>query len=154
MPVNRRAFIQSVVTNKSISLRDASCTLGILIFKNSMSRTVVSRTTLDLLLSLWTTSTWEEIQRNALGRRVFIQSAVTNKRITLLDLRIFTFLKFDEPNYRFQNDFGFAIVSVDDLDLERNSKKCPSVVEFLYRVWSLARGLLCVMQVAHPDFFF
>ena len=59
----------------------------------------------------------------------------------------------DDPNYGFQNDFGFAIVSVDDLDLGGNSKKCPSVVEFLYRVWSLIRGLLCVMQVAPSEFY-
>ena len=40
------------------------------------------------------------------------------------------FIKLDEPNYRTQNDFGFAIVSVDDLDLGGNSKKCPGAVEF------------------------
>ena len=68
------------------------------------------------------------------GRGVFIQSVVTNKRISLCGasctLRIFIFLKLDEPNYGFQNDFGFAIVSVDDLDLGGNSKKCPGAVEF------------------------
>ena len=31
----------------------------------------------------------------------------------------------DDSNYGFQNDFGFAIVSVDDLDLGEKSKKCP-----------------------------
>ena len=40
------------------------------------------------------------------------------------------FILLNELNYGFQNDFGFAIVSADDLDLEENSKKCPSVVEF------------------------
>ena len=40
------------------------------------------------------------------------------------------FILLNELNYGFQNDFGFAIVSVDDLDSEENSKKCPSVVEF------------------------
>ena len=40
------------------------------------------------------------------------------------------FIQADEPKFRTQNDFGFAIVSVDDLDSEENSKKCPSVVEF------------------------
>ena len=40
------------------------------------------------------------------------------------------FILLNEPNYRTQNDFGFAIVSADDLDSEENSKKCPSVVEF------------------------
>ena len=66
----------------------------------------------------------------------------------------FYFSKVDERNYRTQNDFRFAIVSVDDLDLDENSKKCPSVVEFLYRVWSLTRGLLCVMQAAPSEFYF
>ena len=32
------------------------------------------------------------------------------------------FLKVDEPNYRSQNDFGFPSVSVDDLEMEVNSK--------------------------------
>ena len=40
------------------------------------------------------------------------------------------FILLNELNYGFQNDFGFAIVSVDELDLEENSEKCPSVVEF------------------------
>ena len=53
----------------------------------------------------------------------------------------FYFIKLDEPNYRTQNDFGFAIVSMDDLDLAENFIKCPSVVECLYRVWSLIREL-------------
>ena len=35
----------------------------------------------------------------------------------------------NDQNYGFQNDFGFAIVSADDLDLEEDSQKCPSVVE-------------------------
>ena len=39
------------------------------------------------------------------------------------------FILLNELNYGFQNDFGFAIVSADDLDLEEDSKKCPSVVE-------------------------
>ena len=43
------------------------------------------------------------------------------------------FILLNELNYGLQNDFGFAIVSTDDLELEENSKKCPSVVEFLYR---------------------
>ena len=40
------------------------------------------------------------------------------------------FILLKKLNYGFQNDFGFAIVSADDLDSEENSKKCPSVVEF------------------------
>ena len=44
------------------------------------------------------------------------------------------FILLNELSYRPQNDFGFAIVSVDDLDLEENSKKCPSVVEFFVLV--------------------
>ena len=40
------------------------------------------------------------------------------------------FILLNELNYGFQNDFGFAIVSVDDLDLGGNSKKCPGAVEF------------------------
>ena len=39
------------------------------------------------------------------------------------------FILLNELNYGFQNEFGFAIVSADDLDLEEDSKKCPSVVE-------------------------
>ena len=56
---------------------------------------------------------------------------VTNKGITLGDASCAfrSFLTLDEANLRTQNDFGFAIVSADDLDLEQNSKKCPSVVE-------------------------
>ena len=46
----------------------------------------------------------------------------------------FDFIQVDEPNYATQNDFGFAIVSVDELDLEENFKKCPSVVEFFVLV--------------------
>ena len=42
------------------------------------------------------------------------------------------FLTLDEANLRTQNDFGFAIVSAEDLELEQNSKKCPSVVELFY----------------------
>ena len=44
----------------------------------------------------------------------------------------FDFIQVDEPNLRTQNDFGFASVSADYLDLEQNSKKCPSVVELFY----------------------
>ena len=39
------------------------------------------------------------------------------------------FINLKEVNYRTQNDFGFAIVSVDDLNLGGNSKKCPGAVE-------------------------
>ena len=46
----------------------------------------------------------------------------------------FDFIQVDEPNYGTQNDFGFAIVSVDDLDLEENSKKCTWVVEIFVLV--------------------
>ena len=62
---------------------------------------------------------------------LFIQSVRTNKGITLRDAScaFSCFLTLDEANLRTQNDFGFAIVSAEDLDLEQNSKKCPSVVE-------------------------
>ena len=40
----------------------------------------------------------------------------------------------DDPNYRTQNDFRFAIVSADDLDSGENSKKWPSVVEIFILV--------------------
>ena len=63
------------------------------------------------------------------GRKSFYTGVFNSEGIGLLGasctLRIFIFLKLDEPNYGFQNDFGFAIVSVDDLDLGGNSKKCP-----------------------------
>ena len=37
----------------------------------------------------------------------------------------FDFIQVEEPNYGMQNDFGFPIVSVDELDLEENFKKMP-----------------------------
>ena len=39
------------------------------------------------------------------------------------------FISLKKLNYGLQNDFGFAIVSAEDLEFEQNSRKCPSVVE-------------------------
>ena len=93
-----------------------------------------SRTTLDLLLSPRTTSIYLEENSKKCPSVVefFIQSVVTDKRTALRDARcsLGIFIQVDEPNFRTQNDFGFAIVSVDDLDLGGNSKKCPGAVEF------------------------
>ena len=44
------------------------------------------------------------------------------------------FMLLNDLNYGFQNDFGFAIVSVDELDLEENFKKCLSVVKIFVLV--------------------
>jgi len=54
----------------------------------------------------------------------------------------------DDPNYGFQNDFGFAIVSVDDLDSAENSKKSLEAVEFFIQVSVPLRNLHKVMKGA------
>ena len=75
-----------------------------------------------------------EIEKSPYRRRVFIQSfwCVTEHCRFQNEL--------NSANSRTQNDFGFAIVSVDDLELEENSKKCTSVVEFLYRASDVFRN--------------
>ena len=62
------------------------------------------------------------------------------------------FILLNEPNYRTQNDFGFAIVSADDLDLEENSKKCPSFVELFVQSggtnkWIALRDARCTLEI-------
>ena len=57
----------------------------------------------------------------------------------------------EDPNYRTQNEFGFAIVSVDESGLEESSKKCPWVVEFLYRRAHYKEGSAS-WRNSHPDF--
>ena len=58
------------------------------------------------------------------------------------------FILLKKLNYGFQNDFGFAIVSVDDLDSAENSKKSLEAVEFFIQVSVPLRNLHKVMKGA------
>ena len=119
-----------------------------------MSRITGSRTTLDLLLSPWTTSSWKRIRKNAFRSLSFLDRvwSLTRGLLCLAQVAPSDFILLNELNYGFQNDFGFAIVSVDDLDLGGSSKKCPSVVELFIQSVVTNNGLLCVMQALPSEF--
>ena len=118
-----------LITRKA-RLHDATRT-QIFIFWDSKTRITVPRTSLDLLLFPWTTLDSVGNQKMAVGRRVFIQGL--NQKI-VIQKSLFSGGKkwhlnkklpkkdVEDPNYRTQNEFGFAIVSVDEPGLEENSK--------------------------------